>query len=224
MTRRPKIVFFDVMGTLFDLAPIEDHLVAAGLPPALWNPWFTRTLRDGFALAAAGTFAPFKEVASAALAGLATDMGHKIDPQKLATVVGGLAEMPAHPDVRESFDLLRAANIPIVLFSNSGIESMRKLITGAGLADYPQALVSIDEPRAWKPRPESYRFALERVETDAADAAMVASHTWDCHGAKQVGMTAAWVRRRESYPNPVMAAPDVSGDNLIAVVRQLLEA
>jgi len=43
------------------LAPLRERFTAAGLPPHLLDLWFTRTLRDGMALAATGEYAPFPE-------------------------------------------------------------------------------------------------------------------------------------------------------------------
>ena len=57
MPTRPQAVAFDVMGTLFPLDPLREPLVGLGLPPQALEIWFARTLRDGFALAAAGPIA-----------------------------------------------------------------------------------------------------------------------------------------------------------------------
>jgi hypothetical protein len=65
-------VAFDVVETLFSLAPVEEALRPVGVPLPLF---FTRLLRDGFALAAAGGHKPFREVAASALRGLAPRTG-----------------------------------------------------------------------------------------------------------------------------------------------------
>src|SRR5712691_5336962 len=49
------------------LEPLRDLFTAVGLPPHLLDLWFTRTLRDGIALAATGDYAPFRQVAAHAL-------------------------------------------------------------------------------------------------------------------------------------------------------------
>src|SRR5262249_28510040 len=54
MTSRPAAVVFDVIETLMPPAPLRERFAAAGLPPYLLELWFTRTLRDGMALAATG--------------------------------------------------------------------------------------------------------------------------------------------------------------------------
>jgi hypothetical protein len=67
MPRRPAAVAFDVIETLMPLEPLRERFTAARLPAQRLELWFTRTLRDGIALAAAGDYAPFGEVAAQAL-------------------------------------------------------------------------------------------------------------------------------------------------------------
>src|SRR5262250_2167342 len=67
MATRPDAVAFDVIETLMPLEPLRERFTAAGLPAHLLELWFTRTLRDGIALAATGDYAPFGEVAAQAL-------------------------------------------------------------------------------------------------------------------------------------------------------------
>ncbi len=75
--RRPAVVAFDVVETLFSLEPVRQALRPLGVDLDLF---FTRLLRDGFALTAAGGFRPFPGVARAALAALAPDhAGEAID-------------------------------------------------------------------------------------------------------------------------------------------------
>lgn len=65
---RPTAIAFDVVETLFSLEALDAPLAAIGAPPGLRELWFTRLLRDGFALAAADSYVPFAQVADGALA------------------------------------------------------------------------------------------------------------------------------------------------------------
>ena len=47
MPRRPQVVAFDAIETVFSLDPLRDRLVTLGLPPHALEVWFARTLRDG---------------------------------------------------------------------------------------------------------------------------------------------------------------------------------
>ena len=42
--KRPKVVAFDVIGTVFPLEPLRPAMVALGLPPAALEGWFAAGL------------------------------------------------------------------------------------------------------------------------------------------------------------------------------------
>jgi hypothetical protein len=63
----PHVIALDVNETLSDMAPLSQRFEQVGAPPHLRATWFASTLRDGFALTAAGGYADFREVAHAAL-------------------------------------------------------------------------------------------------------------------------------------------------------------
>lgn len=61
------MIAFDVNETLSDMEPLSSRFEAVGAPRHLRAAWFASTLRDGFALTAAGAYADFGQVAHAAL-------------------------------------------------------------------------------------------------------------------------------------------------------------
>ena len=92
----PAVIAFDVIETLFPLEPMCRRLEDVGESPHLLELWFTRTLRDGFALSASGGYRPFPEVAAGALT-WAT--GGRVTHDQVSHVLGGFAELDPHPDV-----------------------------------------------------------------------------------------------------------------------------
>jgi 2-haloacid dehalogenase len=60
-------VAFDVVETLISLEPLRRRFVEIGMHASTLERWFDRMLRDGMALTLAGDYAPFPEVARAAL-------------------------------------------------------------------------------------------------------------------------------------------------------------
>ena len=64
---RPDVVVFDVVETLAGLDPVAARLRECHQPEELLARWFTRLVRDGMALTAAGSYAGFAEVAASAL-------------------------------------------------------------------------------------------------------------------------------------------------------------
>ncbi len=94
MIHRPAVVAFDVIETLMSLEPLRERLTEIGQPPHLLEAWYTRTLRDGMALSATGDYAPFTDVAEAALRGLTN---YTISDEQVAQIMAGSVSCPRSP-------------------------------------------------------------------------------------------------------------------------------
>lgn len=221
MKHRPQVVAFDVIETLFSLAPMRARFQRLGLPAEALELWFARLLRNAFALDASGTFKPFGEVAHATLNVMLSE--HRLTPSAEAVqqVFEGLAELPAHPDVATAFQWLHEFGIRIVALTNGNADNTRKLLERADLIGIVERIISIDEIRRWKPTRDVYLHAAKVVDVAPGQLALVAAHAWDVHGASQAGLTTGWVSRLEKQYLPGMNPPDVTGDTLIEVSRQL---
>ncbi|MGE5136060.1 MAG: haloacid dehalogenase type II [Gemmatimonadota bacterium] len=219
MAVRPAAVAFDVIETLMPLAPLRDRLAAVGQPPDLLELWFTRTLRDGMALSAAGDFVPFRDVAEAALHSVT---GYKLTSELAAQVLAGFGELPAHPDVLPAVQRLAGAGVRVALLTNGGPEVMASFAGRTGLTPYLDKVITTAEVRRWKPPPIVYRYAAESLGVTPERLALVAAHAWDCHGASRAGLVTGWVSRSEGRYPPVFAPPDVTGETLVDVAEGLL--
>ncbi len=99
MSPAPSVIVFDVNETLSDMSPMAVRFTDVGAPEQVAKLWFASVLRDGFALATAGTqerFATLGEgVLRAVLAGVSLD--RDIDAA-VGHVMAGLTQLPVHPD------------------------------------------------------------------------------------------------------------------------------
>lgn len=219
MAARPDAVAFDLIETLMPLDPLRARLADAGEPGHLLEVWFTRTLRDGMALSAAGDYTPFPDVAAAALR---TVTGGRLDDGQIQHVLDGFFELPPHPDTLPAARRLAGAGVALACLTNGSPRVASSFVERAGLAGHVREVITIGEVRQWKPAAAVYRHAASRLGVPPGRLALVAAHAWDCHGAKRAGLTAGWVSRLEgSYPT-VFAAPDVTGAGLLDVADALL--
>lgn len=212
----PRLVIFDVNETMFSLHRLEPVFAAVGLDPATLPLWFARTLRDGFALCAAGDYRPFAEVATATLRGLGADVAGA------AQILGAFRELDPHPDVEPALRLLVAAGVRVATLTVGSAEVTGALLARAGLSAYVEQCLSADAVRRWKPAREPYLYAVEQAGVAPGEAALVAAHSWDVHGARRAGLRTGWVSRLEGVPITSFAGADVRGDTLDEVVSALL--
>lgn len=220
---RPVVIAFDVVETLFSLAPLRERLKEAGLPEGALGEWFARFLRDAFALDAAGVYKPFREVASGALAVMLAEHGRPSSTAVLDGVLKTFSELPPHADVLPAFEQLREGGIRLVTLTNGSPEATRRLLERASLDRFIERTISIDEVGHWKPRREVYRHAAKLVGVPARRMALVAAHAWDVLGAGRAGLLTGWVSRGETIFQPAMPPPTVVGRSLTDVAAHLME-
>jgi 2-haloacid dehalogenase len=221
MPNRPKVVAFDVFGTLFPLSPLA-QLLPAGLGPNALELWFARTLRDAFALAVTGDFHPFSEVAGEALRVLLAEEAGGVDPALSEALIQRMSSLPPYVDVAEAFDRLATAGIRLVTLSNGSVLTAQNLLKQAKLDRYIDQMISAADVRCSKPCREVYEHLAAATREPPPHVALVSAHAWDVHGAKRAGLIGAWVKRAEPRYPSVMLPPDVQGKTLIELADALL--
>jgi 2-haloacid dehalogenase len=194
---RLTLALFDVNETLSDLEPLRARFEAVGAPGELLELWFASTLRDGFALTAAGAYADFRKIAVAVLRGYLAQVGSLTrDPGEAAEdVVAGFAELAVHPDVEEGVHKLADAGVRMATLTNGAAELATRLLERAGLAELVERRLSVDDVQRWKPACESYLYAVREVGVSPQQSVLIAVHPWDIDGAKRAGLQAAWLNR-----------------------------
>lgn len=216
-----QLVILDVNGTLFPLDPVEEQLAEVGLSGTL-EVWFARVLRDGFAHAAAGGLAAFPDLARHHLAVLLEERGLPVDDERLAQVLGGFEQTRPHGDVEPALRRLAAHDVTVTTMTNGTVQITRGFLERAGLDQYVDATHDVSEAGIWKPAAAAYRYVLDRHGVEAGDAALIAIHPWDIHGAARVGLATGWVDRDGSRYPSTMSPPDISGPSMVEVVDGLL--
>jgi 2-haloacid dehalogenase len=218
-----ELVLLDVNETLFPLGPVASRMAEAGLD-GRFELWFTRILRDGFAAAAAGRFAGFRELADHHLRELLRHQQMDATDAMVSHVLAGFDEVLPHPDVRAGLQRLRDAGIPAVALTNGSAELTHAFLDRGGLRDLVDGVHDVSEVGRWKPAPEPYRFVLQQRAVAPAAAAMVAAHPWDLFGAASAGLITAWVDRDGAgYPD-AFGSPDLAADRFDDLIERLLVA
>ncbi len=209
----------DVNETLFSLETLDPLFEEWDLPGQR-DLWFARTLRNGFALTAAGQYRSFPEVARQALVSLAPDRISAAEADGLLSAFGALEP---HPEVRAALTSLRDAGVPVATLSVGNATNVERLFARAGLDDLVTTHLSCEQVGRWKPAPEPYWMACQALGSEPQATWMVAAHAWDLAGARGVGMRTAWLSRLEGRYDENFPPPDVTGADLLDTVRRLLD-
>jgi 2-haloacid dehalogenase len=219
MVHRPRVVVFDVLETLLDLAPLAARFDEVGQPAGLLQPWFMRFQRDAMALTLAGDAAPFEAVGREALR---TETKHTASDADIDHILAGFAALPAFDDAAPALRTLSQAGITVACLTVGSPDNTRRFLEGAGLSEFVDHVITAQGAGVWKPHPAIYRYTAAWTRTPIEQMALVAVHAWDCHGAKRAGALAGWCARLEGEPGDVFLPADVTGENLVEVADGLL--
>ncbi|MGW6279006.1 haloacid dehalogenase type II [Kribbella sp. NPDC055071] len=203
------VLVLDVNETLTDLEPLRDGFAAAGLPRHSLDAWFAATLRDGFALTAAGAYADFRAIGGDVLAGQLA--AAKIDPteETISGVLSGFTRLPLHPDVEPGLRQLHEAGVRIITLTNGSAAMSERVFTEAGIIGLLEHRLDVAAPQRWKPHQDAYRYAADVCGVSVDQMALAAVHPWDIDGAQRAGLQGIYIDRRNTpYPKAFLA-PDL---------------
>jgi 2-haloacid dehalogenase len=216
------IIVFDVNETLLDLKPLDPLFEQALGNAALRQQWFARMLQLAFVGGLTGRYVDFSTAQRAALAMTAKIHGVELDDPVAEEITGAMRSLPAHPDVPDGLDRLRAGGFRLATLTNSPLDVAHDQLRSAGLTDRFDAILSADQVQALKPKREAYALAATTFDVALSDVRLVAAHNWDVSGALAAGCAAAFVARPGQALSPIGDQPDVIGDDLAAVADAIL--
>ena len=214
---RPTVLVLDVNETLSDLSHLRKGVESAGIHWTVVDLWFAQVLRDGFVLAALGQSASFADIAHHTLRTLAPDL----EEEAVAGFVSTFTKLPLHPDVAPGLRALVRGGMPLVTLSNGSASVADSLLQLAGIRDLVGQVLSVETAGVWKPAAAAYQVALDATGVEPHQAAMVAVHPWDLHGAAASGMRTIWVNRRAATYPDFFTVPDLTVSSFEQLAAEL---
>lgn len=219
---RPRLVVFDVNETLSDMSAMGQRFSEVGAPSHLAATWFAGLLRDGFALAAAGTSTSFADIGAGLLRVQLDGLPlNREVANAVEHILSGFGSLNLHPDVEPGTAALTDLGLRLVTLTNGSTRVAAGLFERAGIRDRFELLLSVEEAGVWKPAPGSYAWAVDRCGVTAAQAMLVAVHPWDIDGASRAGLSTAWINRTGApYPGH-FRRPDLEAETISDLARLL---
>src|SRR5436190_3964564 len=177
--RMPRILVFDVNETLLDLKALEPHFQRILGDKAVLREWFNQVIQYAEALTLAGDYRNFGDVARAALEMTAEAQRVQLSPQDAQQIVGGIRNLPPHPEVPKALARLKSAGFRMVTLTNSPPAVVDAQMKQAQIEQYFERNFSVDAVRRYKPAPEPYRMVAAGLATTIDRLRMIAAHAWD---------------------------------------------
>ncbi|MCG9792621.1 haloacid dehalogenase type II [Flavobacterium algicola] len=224
ISTRPKVLFFDVNETLLDLTSMKKVVgKALGGREDLLPLWFTTMLQYSLVTTVGRQYNDFGIIGAAALQMVAANHDIKLTEQEAQeAVLTPIRSLPAHPEVKESLKKLREAGYKLVSFTNSSNKGVETQFKNAGLTEYFDQRLSIEDIGKFKPDADAYAWAARKMGVKPSECLLVAAHGWDIAGAIWAGWRAAFVGRPGAQLFPLAPTPEINESNLKLIAEQLI--
>ena len=201
---------FDAYGTLFDVhSAVGRHRGRIGeAADSVSATWRAKQLQYTWLRSLMDCWTPFAEVTENSL-DFALDEAGISDDALRTDLLAAYRSLECYPEVEGVLDALRNGGMRTAILSNGSREMLDAAVASAGLGSRMDAVFSVDDVRVFKPHPDVYRLACDRLGVAPGAVCFLSSNAWDAAGAATFGFRVAWVNRfgqtRERLPD----APDV---------------
>lgn len=200
---------FDAYGTLFDVSS-----VARGAQDALgerWQAlsdlWRTKQLQYTWLRGLGGHHADFWQVTGDALDFAMSTLGIK-DDELRARLMDLYLRIAAYPEVPAMLAELKSRGIKLAILSNGSPQMLAAAVANSGIADYFDAVMSVEEVGVFKPHPSVYGMVPERLDLNNEQICFLSSNGWDAFAAKAFGFRVLWCNRFGQMPERLPGTPD----------------
>jgi 2-haloacid dehalogenase len=200
---------FDAYGTLFDVGS-----VARGAQDALgerWQAlselWRSKQLQYTWLRGLGGHHADFWQVTGDALDYAMSTLGIEDDGLR-ARLMDLYLSIAAYPEVPAMLAELKARGIKLAILSNGTPQMLAAAVANSGIAEYFDAVMSVEEVGVFKPHPSVYGLAPQRLDVSREQICFLSSNSWDAFAAKAFGMRVLWCNRFGQMPERLPGTPD----------------
>ena len=201
---------FDAYGTLFDVgsavAKLRDNV--GDEADRLSSLWRQKQLEYTWLRSLMGDFADFWTVTGDAL-DYALDQIGKKDPVLRAKLMETYLSLDTFPEVVETLKTLKDQGHKLAILSNGAKHMLISAAKTSGILTLFDHIICVDDLKTYKPHPDVYQLAVDKLEVEPAEISFQSSNGWDIAGAGHFGFRTAWINRAHSPAERLSHTADV---------------
>lgn len=217
-----ETILFDINETVLDLSSLKPKFYDAFGNEGALSLWFSLLLHSSTVCIATKVKVNFAELSGVMLDSVAVRLGVSFTESTRAGLLASFASLPPHSDIIPALNKLRSNGFRTVAFSNSSMNLISTQMKNAGLVDYFDDIISVEETGSFKPDPNAYKFAAEKLGESVGLLRLVATHDWDTHGALSAGLNAAYIDRTGIPYHPFYRRPDIFATTMESIVDKII--
>ncbi len=200
---------FDAYGTVFDFRSAVARCGAAlgDRAGALTMLWREKQLQYSWLRSLQGRHADFWKVTGDALdyalEALAIDQ-----PDLRDTLMELYKTLDVFPEVPSVLEQLKSRGFKTAILSNGTSIMLSAAIDHAGIGPFLDCALSIEEVGIYKPAPQVYQLAVDRLGVTPEEISFQSSNAWDVYAASAFGMRTVWCNRNRQNHERLPGRPD----------------
>jgi 2-haloacid dehalogenase len=201
----PQALVFDAYGTLYDVHAVVRRCEEfwPGKGTALSQLWRAKQLEYTWQRSLMRRYLPFSQVTRDALAYACASLALALDARQAEALMQEYLQLAVYPDVPGALAGFKAKK---AILSNGSPDMLDPLVRQSGLQF--DAVLSVDEVKVFKPAPEVYQLAVDRLGVVKESIGFVSSNCWDALGAKSFGFRVYWINRLKAPVDRLGFQPD----------------
>jgi 2-haloacid dehalogenase len=153
---------------------------------------------------------------------VARTYGIELSQAAALKATSSIQSLPPHPDVIPALKKLKQAGFRMITLTNSSQKAVDAQIKNAGLTEFFEEPLSIDDIQLYKPHSHVYKWAARKMGLALHECMLIAAHGWDIAGAIWAGWRAAFLARPSAQLYPLAAPPEIAAPDLLKATEQLL--
>lgn len=190
---------FDVYGTLINTSGVKASLnkIVGDRAGAFMELWRNKQLEYSFRRGLMNSYVDFSICTREAMDYTASVLDIALKADEIGALLNAYKVLPAFDDVADCLKALSNEGYPIYAFSNGSAAAVSALLHNSNIAGYFNGVVSVEEVKTFKPNPVVYQFFNQKTASTPATSWLISGNSFDCIGALNHGMHAAWVNRSQ---------------------------
>jgi len=202
---KPHALVFDAYGTLFDVHSVAQRCESfwPGHGSGVSQLWRAKQLEYTWQRSLMRRYVPFSQVTREALAFACESLQLRLDDGQADALMEEYRRLAVYADVPAALQQLPGKR---AILSNGSPDMLDPLVKHSGLRF--DAVMSVDQLKVFKPAPEVYQLACDRLGVAKEAIGFVSSNCWDALGAKSYGLRVWWINRAGAPVDRLDFQPD----------------
>lgn len=195
-----KTLAFDVYGTLINPQSIVVEVEKFDAKKADWlvDIWRSKQLEYTFRRDLMKRYADFGQCTREALDFACLQTKVNLSDTEKKQLIDAYQFLPTFNDTKKSLIELKEAGHRLFAFSNGTKNAVATVLKNAGILDFFEGIVSVDDIKSFKPNPAVYQHLIDTTKSERGKTWLISGNSFDVIGAINFGLKAAWIKRNPS--------------------------